>query len=61
MQKSFQEEGLDSCIKNITIGFTNFDKKINGIENYPCLISKTCDLKENSFEDRLGKKEKWNI
>lgn len=54
MKKSFQEEGLDNCIKNITIGFTNFDKKINGIENYPCLISKTCELKEKGFGDRLG-------
>ncbi len=53
MKKSFEEEGVDSCIKNITIGFTSFDKKINGIENYPCLISKTCDLKK--FADRLGK------
>lgn len=58
MNKSFKEEGLDSCIKNITIGFTNFDKKINGIENYPCLISKTCNLKEKSFGDRLGQNRK---
>lgn len=58
MKKSFQEEGLDNCIKNITIGFTSFDKKINGIENYPCLISKICDLKEKSFIDRLGQNRK---
>lgn len=59
MKKSFKEEGLDSCIKNITIGFTNFDKKVNGIENYSCLISKTCDLKEKNFGDRLGQNRKY--
>ena len=59
MKKSFKEEGLDSCIKNITIGFTNFDKKVNGIENYSCLISKTCDLKEKNFGDRLGQNRKF--
>lgn len=59
MKKSFQEEGLDSCIKNVTIGFTNFDKKVNGIENYLCLISKTCDLKEKNFGDRLGQNRKF--
>ena len=50
---SFTCEGLD-CIKNVTIGFTNFDKVIKGIEKYPCLINKKCDLKEKDFESRLG-------
>lgn len=55
IKKSFEVEGMDSCIKNITIGFTSFDKKISGIEAYPCLISKTCDLEEKNFGKRLGK------
>lgn len=54
IEESFKMEGFDSCIKNITIGFTNFDKKVNGIENYPCFISKTCDLKEKNFGEKLG-------
>lgn len=59
IKESYLKEGLDSCIKNITIGFTNFDKKINGIENYPCFISKTCDLKEKNFGGRLGQNRKF--
>ncbi len=59
MKKSFQKEGPNSCIKNMTIGFTNFDKKVNGIEKYPCLIAKTCDLKEKNFGDRLGQNRKF--
>ena len=59
IRKSFEAEGIENCIKNITIGFTNFDKKINGIENYPCLISKTCNLQEKNFGERLGKNRKF--
>lgn len=59
MKESFKVEGIDSCIKNITIGFTNFDKKINGIEDYPCLISKTCELKGKNFGDGLGQNRKF--
>ena len=59
IKRSFEEEGIDSCIKNITIGFTNFDKKINGIENYTCLISRTCDLKNKNLGDRLGKNRRF--
>ena len=59
IEKSFKEEGLDNCIKNITIGFTNFDKKINGIENYPCLISKSSDLKDKNFENKLGQNRRF--
>jgi len=51
IKKSYQSEGIDSCIKNITIGFTNFDKKIKGIEKYPRLKVKTCNLDGN--ETRL--------
>ena len=29
-------------------------KEIKGIENYLCLISKDCNLKEKNFENRLG-------
>lgn len=55
MKKSLDEEGFKNCIKNITIGFTNFDKPIKGIENYPCLINKNFNLSINGFENRLGK------
>ena len=48
------KENEDSPIENITIGYTNFDKNIKGIEKYPCLILKTCDLSKNNFDERLG-------
>ena len=54
IKTSFEFEGPNSCIKNITIGFTNFDKEILGIEKYPCLILKTCNLKDKDFDKRLG-------
>ncbi len=54
IEKSFETEGVNNCIKNITIGYTSFDKRINGIENYPCLISKNCNLKEQDFNSRIG-------
>ena len=54
IKESFINEGKNNCIKNITVGYTNFDKKINGIENYPCLIAKSCNLKEKEFGKRLG-------
>lgn len=54
MKISFESEGIDSCIKNITIGFTNFDKEIKGIKKYPCLIVKTCNLEDKNFGSRLG-------
>ena len=53
--ESLTKEGMDNCIKNITIGFTNFDKQIKGIDKYPCFISKKCDLDIKNFKDRLGK------
>ncbi|MGM9876703.1 MAG: hypothetical protein ACI310_05710 [Bacilli bacterium] len=56
---SFEFEGIDSCIKNVTIGFTNFDKEIKGIEKYPCLIAKTCNLKDKDFGSKLGIKRKF--
>lgn len=56
---SYQSEGIESCIKNITIGFTNFDKEIKGIEQYPCLIAKTCNLEDEDFGSRLGSNRKF--
>ncbi len=58
IKTSFEKEEINTCIKNVTIGFTNFDKNINGIEKYPCLISKTCNLEEKSFGSRLGRNRK---
>lgn len=59
IKTSYQSEGIESCIKNVTIGFTNFDKEIKGIEQYPCLIAKTCDLKDKDFGSRLGNNRKF--
>ena len=54
IKSSYQSEGIENCIKNVTIGFTNFDKEIKGIEQYPCLIAKNCDLNDKDFGSRLG-------
>ena len=54
INESFKCEGYDSCIKNVTIGYTNFDKTIENIEKYPCLVSKFCDLEKKDFGKRLG-------
>lgn len=54
IKTSYQSEGIEHCIKNITIGFTNFDKQIKGIEQYPCLIAKNCNLEDKGFGSRLG-------
>lgn len=54
IHESFKEEGVDSCIRNVTVGFTDFDKPIIGIENYPCLISKSLDLNKNNLINRIG-------
>ena len=59
IKTSFEFEGIDNCIKNVTIGFTNFDKEIKDIENYPCLIAKTCNLDVKDFGSRLGKNRKF--
>ena len=59
IKTSYQSEGIESCIKNITIGFTNFDKEIKGIEQYPCLIAKTCNLEDKDFGSRLGSNRKF--
>ncbi|MGM9881613.1 MAG: hypothetical protein ACI31S_02075 [Bacilli bacterium] len=56
---SFEFEGIESCIKNVTIGFTNFDKEIKGIEKYPCLIAKICNLKDKDFGSKLGSNRKF--
>lgn len=44
-------------IENITIGYTNFDKKIQNIDNFPCLILNNCDLTKNDLKARLGNKK----
>lgn len=59
IKTSYQSEGIENCIKNITIGFTNFDKEIKGIKEYPCLISKTCNFEYKDFKNRLGKNRKF--
>ena len=59
IEKSFEEEGIYSCIKNVTVGFTNFDKSIRGIESYPCLIAKRCDLEKEDFGSKLGNNRKF--
>lgn len=59
MRTSYKSEGIENCIKNVTIGFTNFDKEIKGIEQYPCLIAKTCNLEDKDFGSRLGSNRKF--
>lgn len=59
IKASYQFEGIESCIKNVTIGFTNFDKEIKGIQQYPCLIAKTCNLEDKDFGSRLGSNRKF--
>jgi len=54
IQKSFEYEGDCNCIKNVTIGYTDFDKPIIGIKNYPFLIAKECKLDNYNKKDRLG-------
>ena len=39
-------------ITNVSIGFTSFDKRITGIEKFPCLVSEQCDIAK--FKDKLG-------
>lgn len=45
----------EDCVTNVTIGYTNFDKRIEGIEKYPCLVSESCDLEK--YKDRLDSKK----
>ena len=59
IKTSYLSEGIDDCIKNITVGFTNFDKEIKGIEKYPCLISKSCNLNIKDFGSKLGSNRKF--
>lgn len=56
INESFKYEGYDSCIKNVTIGYTNFDKPNEELKKYPCLISNTCDLEKKDFGKRIGLK-----
>ena len=46
IKKSFDNEPINECIKNVTIGYSSFDKSILGINNFLCFVSKTCDLKK---------------
>ena len=50
-----EEKEKEDGIQNITIGVTSFDKKINGIEKYPCFISKLCNFSEKDFHYKIGK------
>lgn len=52
--KSFESEGEKTCIKNITIGYTSFDKSIVEASNFPYLISKNCNLDECNLSSRIG-------
>ncbi len=54
IEKSFETEGIKECIKNVTIGYTNFDKTIVGIQNYPCYVFEKCDLSEKDFGKQIG-------
>ena len=54
IRTSCQLEGISNCIKNVTIGVTNFDKEIKGIKEYPCLITRSCDLSSGNYDGRLG-------
>lgn len=58
IKKSFEQEGIDTCLKNVTIGYTNFDKNIIGLQDFPCFISKTCNLEEKEFGKKLGNHRK---
>ena len=59
IEESYVAEGVNNCIKNVTVGFTNFDKEIIGIKDYPCLVFRSCNLKEKDFDSRLGKNRKY--
>lgn len=59
IKTSYQNEGINNCIKNVTIGVTNFDKEIKGIETFPCIISKNYNLEYKDFGKRLGKNRKF--
>lgn len=59
IETSCIHEGIQNGITNITIGYTNFDKNIIGLENYPCLISDSCNLMEKNFGSKLGQKRSY--
>lgn len=54
IKTSCLHEGPKKGITNVTIGFTNFDKKIIGLDNYPCLINESCNLNDKNFGNKLG-------
>ena len=54
IQTSRVYEGKDSCVKNVTIGYTSFDKPVNGIEKFPYFITNACLLSKKDFLSRLS-------
>ena len=54
IEETFKYE-KEQCITNVTIGYTNFDKKIEGIDRFICLVDETCDLQK--YKDRLSDKK----
>lgn len=45
----------ETSITNVTIGYTNYDKKIDGIESFPYLMDESCDT--HKYKGRLGNKK----
>lgn len=58
IKKSFEYEGIYKCIKNVTIGYTDFDKNIIGIKDFPCFVSKSCNIDKKEFVKRIGNNRK---
>ena len=56
IQTSLECEGKDNCIKNVTIGYTSFDKPVIGIEKFPYFITNACLLSKKDFLNKLSSK-----
>lgn len=54
IEETFRYE-RENCVSNVTIGYNNFDKRIEGIEQYPYLVSEQCDLEK--YRGKLGNKK----
>lgn len=54
IEETYKHE-KEKRVTNVTIGYTNFDKRIAGIEKYTCLVSESCDLEK--YKDRLNSKK----
>lgn len=52
---SLQEEGEETCLSNVMMGRTSFDKKILGLEKYPMFVLKgdEIDVKRDIVVDKL--------